>query len=80
MSQFFASSNSRKSLREINLEKQQQREQEEKLYPGLASKLIKSPLRNRESRMLGSKGDSPYSNEKGSPYETPQKFTNKFQS
>ena len=55
----FESFKSRKSLREIQAEKQKQRELEDQMYPGLAQQLIRSPLRNREARLLGTKAESP---------------------
>ena len=42
----------KKSLRELNLEKQRQRDQEGNLYPGLAGKIHNSPSRHHESFKL----------------------------
>lgn len=52
-SEFFDSFKSRKSLREIQLEKQKSRDEELNRYPGIAHAITKSPIRAQEARMLG---------------------------
>lgn len=74
---FFESFKTRKSLRELNLEKQKERD----MYCGLAAKIVKSPQRHYESRLLGSSISSERMFSPGdrakSPYETPLQIKSK---